>query len=599
MTNDIRDPNNNAHERDSNDVDQWKIELSEDDEQAAIEVADEPEEIGPPVKDDSDDDSLMTEESEEQTDVDFSDDPSIEESSEPGESSEEEFTESVEDELTEDGSVEPGSAGQESFVDESDEDVLPEEESDVSVLSEEDTDEDVSSEDADEGVSDGELPEDSAATTRRIVEELEAIGIRQIPDEALEFEAKSLKAPEVELPEDAEDLEALKRTREEAEREKAEKRAKITYKYRQEPSDVATSQASVERQEPYLRTRRIVQVVVLFLIGITITLVALLPEFYLETLYIKGNQLLTDREIMELADLESGKHLLSYVNGDVFQILTGRNSKMEARFRKEHSLIADVRCHVSFPSGFVIDIREHQPMGVLSVPNGFAVVSGDAQVLAFREDLPPIQVPRISGLSLQYLARGERLREEDSRVLGQALRFLDTVVRTDMDADDGFQLFPRIVEVYVDTRQRVDVSFRLPNSERIMLARFGSGDAHSDEIYWLRHVLQTDALNEQGEGYVDLASGEKVFVTPNRPTISETYLETPAVSEEVTVLDEETPLTDIFGQILETDAAWLPTTTSEAPATEATDEWGYPIEESEEPADTEEQTTETGGIETP
>lgn len=563
MSNDIRDPNRENNDADTSKIDDWKIELSEDDEQAAIEIADDVEESPDLTGDEPTREDLTAEESSEDTAEESTVDDSVEDESSEG--SFEGALEESDDESLED-----------SDDDEADED---------EVIDQEAADNDETSEESSE--------EDPDVTTQRIIQELEAIGIRQIPDEALVFETKSHKAPEVPLPEDAEDLEALKRTREEAEREKAEKRAKITYKYRQEPSDVATSQASVERHEPYLRTRRIVQVVILFLIGITITLVALLPEFYLETLYIKGNQLLTDREILELADLESGKHLLSYVNGDIFQILTGRNSQMEARFRKEHSLIADVRCHVSFPSGFVIDIREHQPMGVLSVPNGYAVVSGDAQVLAFRDDLPAIQVPRISGLSLQYLARGERLREEDSRVLGQALRFLDTVVRTDTDADDGFQFFPRIVEVYVDTRQRLDVSFRLPNSDRIMLARFGSGDAHSDEIYWLRHILQTDALNEQGEGFVDLASGEKVFVTPNRPTITETYLETPVTTPTATDVDGETPETDIFGQIIETAPPWIPTTAETTEAeTEMTDEWGYPIEE------TVEQTTETGGTET-
>ncbi len=579
--------NPNREPRDDAKIEDWKIELSEDDEQAAIEIADDVTEV----------EAVNEEPASEENAADLGNDVPVEDDeTEPEDSSLAEVDvervaitshepAAVEEETADSGeNEEPIEVSPEDEADSATEDPTEGDASNDEVSDEEASNEEASDQEASD--------QDPEVITQRIIEELEAIGIRQIPDEAMVFEAKALKAPDVELPEDAEDLEALKRTREEAEREKAEKRAKITYTYRQEPSDVATSQASVERQEPYLRTRRIVQVVVLFLIGIMITLVALLPEFYLETLYIKGNQLLSDKEILELADLESGKHLLSYVNGDIFQILTGRNSNMEARFKKEYSLISDVRCHVSFPSGFVVDIREHQPMGVLSVPNGYAVVSGDAQVLAFRDDLPDIQVPRISGLSLQYLGRGKRLREEDSRVLGQALRFLDTVVRTDTDADDGFELFPRIVEVYVDSRQRMDVSFVLPNTNRIMLARFGSGDAHSDDIYWLRHVLQTDALNEQGEGYVDLVSGEKVFVTPNRPTISETYLETPVTTPEVTSQDGETPETDIFGQIIETDPAWIPTTTTEA-ETEITDEWGYPIEE------TAEQTTETGGIETP
>ena len=323
----------------------------------------------------------------------------------------------------------------------------------------------------------------------------------------------------------------------------------------------------------------------LFFIGVAVTLIALLPQFYLKSLYISGNELLTDQEIVELAGLEEGNHLLSYVNGDIFQILMGRNAKMEEMFRQEYSIIDDIRCQVSFPSGFSIEISEHQPMGVLAVPGGYAIVSGDAQVLGFRDELPTVDVPLITGLNLQHIARGERLAEEDSRILAHALRFLDTVVRCDFDAADGFHFFPLIKEIYVTPTLELDVSFQLPNSERIMLARFGASGSQSDEIYWLRHVLQTDALLDQGEGYIDLSTNTRVFVTPARPhaTTVEPEPSNMVTPQEPDFTEEESPDTEVtnqFGEII--DQVEETTTTSTRAVPEETDEWGYPVEETEE-----------------
>jgi cell division protein FtsQ len=104
-------------------------------------------------------------------------------------------------------------------------------------------------------------------------------------------------------------------------------------------------------------------------VGVAVWVVVTSPFFDIDTIEVRGNRQLSDRQVVTLSTAEMGENLLTVSLEDI------RRSLMRSPW------IASAEAGRSLPSTLVLRVRERSAIGWVSDPDGWAVVAGDGIVV--------------------------------------------------------------------------------------------------------------------------------------------------------------------------------------------------------------------------
>lgn len=347
----------------------------------------------------------------------------------------------------------------------------------------------------------------------------------------------------------------------------------------------------------------------ILLIGLIIALVAMLPQFYINRIEIEGNRKLTDSEIIASSGIESGKHLILYVRGNLPEILSFRYADVEKRLKAKNPYIESVTVRASFPYKVLIKIKERTEVGFLETDKDYVAVDSQGMVL---ERLPlgtKLNAPVFLGISAEGLAPGHYLSDESKRAEDRTLTVVNAVLRADQAASDQMSLMHRIRFFFPYSANTLYIELTNLAGAQIRV-RLNPGDNTEEKISWLRNALFRGAFENLGTGVIDISGKQNVF-SPSQtvPSVaglpalpkatakpSETTAPAATTAAETTAAAETTTEETTSAETTTAEE----TTAEETSAEEATPEETPPADEQAAPADENgEGETTAAGEETP
>lgn len=126
---------------------------------------------------------------------------------------------------------------------------------------------------------------------------------------------------------------------------------------------------------------------------------------------VRGNTIIDRAGILRRADIKPGDNILSV------------NLSVARRRLQAEPWIAEVRINRILPKTIVIDVREHEPMAVMTWGGGF-LINRRREVFKRLEPADPASLPAISGVDFNHLDDAGR---STSPVLNAALDVIETV----------------------------------------------------------------------------------------------------------------------------------------------------------------------------
>lgn len=249
------------------------------------------------------------------------------------------------------------------------------------------------------------------------------------------------------------------------------------------------------------------------LILVLVTLVALLPQFTVETVTVTGSRLLEASRISQVLEDKVGQHFVHGLGGSFRQWLTLRYGKAEAEILALSPLIRQVEVAFSFPSSIHVQIQERVEILAIRVSGGYALVDRDNMVLRLT-DQRDFSLPVLEGCSLLSQAReGQVLDLEKPSQLLAAARITAALIRHDQTLPQGRQLMEevkqyrqltdRLFYLFIPLEQGGDIRVKLEDNRLLQ-----------DKLLLLSYLLDKEDILQGSAGELDL-SGETAFFRPD------------------------------------------------------------------------------------
>lgn len=277
-----------------------------------------------------------------------------------------------------------------------------------------------------------------------------------------------------------------------------------------------------------IRKLRISAAVLTLLVGIALSLFALLPQFYLRNIQIVGNEHLSTAELTEFLKVKKGQHLITLLKGNLWQIFQGRNTELEQKLKDNYPIISKVQCTVKIPGTLELKIKESTAIAYLSVQGGYANIDAEGRILAINLGETDDNVPLIKGLDTRYVQVNQICAEIKQRSFTNAIVLMDNLMRSDADSADHLKLIAALKTIHLMPDASLWLQFDFARSANLqatskistssskedeLLVHIGSEIAdYANLIYWLRNSKQVGVLDNLGSGYLDLTHKQKVFV---------------------------------------------------------------------------------------
>lgn len=267
----------------------------------------------------------------------------------------------------------------------------------------------------------------------------------------------------------------------------------------------------------------------ILLIGLIIALIAVLPQFYINRIEIEGERHLTETELISASGIESGKHLLLYVSGDIGDILQLRYGKVEKRLLAAYPYLESVEVRAKFPYKVSIQVKERTEVGYLETDKDYAVIDSQGMVL---ERLPlnaELNAPVFRGISAAGLEAGDYIADDSRRAVLRTLLVVNAVLRADQTASDQMSLIHHIKAYYPYSANTLYMEMINLDGQTLHV-RLNPSDNPEARVSWLRNALLQGAFEDLGPGVLDLAGKQNVFSPSQTVPAVPTFTAAPAES---------------------------------------------------------------------
>ncbi len=227
-----------------------------------------------------------------------------------------------------------------------------------------------------------------------------------------------------------------------------------------------------------VRTRKILlSLLLLFLLSTGVFVFLHSPGFYLSSFEVRGNDRLTEKEVIDLSGLLYGEHLMVAFDSAI------RNAIVADPW------IRDVTVRMAYPGRIIITVQERRPAAILTSPAGAFYLIDERGFLLDQQPSPDGDLIIVTGMN-----------ENDTAAAGQAPSArLTTALRVVRMAETVNLPLP-VQEVSTGPAGEVDLF--LAGGVRAVLGLVGADLAHLFQV--LAGVLESLGEEARAVNYVDL-----------------------------------------------------------------------------------------------
>ena len=252
---------------------------------------------------------------------------------------------------------------------------------------------------------------------------------------------------------------------------------------------------------------------VLILLLIAAILIFALPQFYVRSIHISGNSVISEEEILRDIQISEGMHLFRNIGGGIVELFSFRYGNIEKGLREKYPYIRDITVQIQFPSAVNIDIEERQRIGYIELPDGYAVIDLDGYVVELQRGAIPEGVPHMKGLPVRSAVLGEMIALASPKELNTCITVLGAVLAADdnKETDSVFSLMRNIRSIRSVGIDTVFLTILLPTNGRELTVQLGSLKDVAADMTWLRYAVEQGAFDNAGDGYLDMSGEDNTF----------------------------------------------------------------------------------------
>lgn len=241
---------------------------------------------------------------------------------------------------------------------------------------------------------------------------------------------------------------------------------KRQFTFKQKSQKQAGLRQTWQKLGKILRHIRISAAVITLIVGIGLSLVALLPPFYLENIRVVGNEHLSESELTDFLKIKKGQHLITLLKGNLWQLFQGRNVEIERQLCENYPIIAQARCTVKLPGTLELKVKESTAIAYLKVQGGYANIDANGRILAINMGEANNNVPLIKGLDTSYVQVNQLFAQIKERRFTNAIVFMDNLMRSDADSADHLKLIAALKTIHLmpDASLWLEFDFARANS---------------------------------------------------------------------------------------------------------------------------------------
>ncbi len=243
------------------------------------------------------------------------------------------------------------------------------------------------------------------------------------------------------------------------------------------------------------------------------SLLAYLPQFYIETITVTGTRMTDQAVIKAYAEDKEGEHFLPKMGGSAIRFLSLRYGSIEEEIQAAYPIVRQARVRFRFPSTLAITVEEKVEILAIRVSGGYALIDRDQEVLRIAEE-PDFALPVLEGVSvLGQATGGGLLKVEDPTQLTAASHLIAGLIQHDQADTSGPQLMEKIRQIrqiagslfflFIPLSQGGEIRVRLEDNRLLQ-----------DKLALLSYLLEREDLIPQTAGELDL-SGETAYFRPD------------------------------------------------------------------------------------
>ncbi len=245
--------------------------------------------------------------------------------------------------------------------------------------------------------------------------------------------------------------------------------------------------------------------------ALVLLLIFVLPQFYVSTIKITGQRIVTQEQILTIGKLKEGSHLFQGVSGawkDLFQL---RHKNAEELLTANLPYIKRIEIKSVFPSILSVVLEERVEVAYIAISDGCVIIDSEGVALEVLSNTDSRGIPVIEGITANKVQLGQKTAVDLQSSLSEAIVLLNDIINADKDTRVNVKLLPTIKTIRPMQDEILFLTIHLPKTGEELIVKVKNSSVNIDNMIWLRFALEQGKLEGKGKGILDLSSSQKVF----------------------------------------------------------------------------------------
>lgn len=259
------------------------------------------------------------------------------------------------------------------------------------------------------------------------------------------------------------------------------------------------------------RANRTGTIVFFTIVAASLLLVLSLPQFYVSSIKITGQRVVTEEQVLSTAGLSTGPHLFQGVNGSLKDLFQLRHKKAEEMLLENLPYIKAVKIRSVFPSVLSVVLEERVEVAYIAISDGCVIIDSEGVALEVLASRGSDGIPVIEGVAALEMRLGSVIAVDLPDALSDAIVLLNDIINADRDTRSDTRLLPAVLSIRPLQDDILYMTIQLPGTGEELIVKVKNSDANAENMIWLRFAMEQGQLEGKGKGVLDMTSSQKVF----------------------------------------------------------------------------------------
>lgn len=235
------------------------------------------------------------------------------------------------------------------------------------------------------------------------------------------------------------------------------------------------------------------------------------PWFRFKERLVRGNIIIQDQSLLQVAGLDEGEHFLKQLNIKSRDVLHLEYRQAEEKILNFYPELKSAVVKFEFPKKLVIDVQERVAVACIERSGQYYVIDGENVVISNLQERPK-DLPTIKGIEFTDAKIGQILKTDKMKDLNKSLAIVAEMIHADSQTQADFNLPSLIetVEIRDDGLAEIKMHYRELKIKVIAMPT----NYLRENFDRLKRILVADYLSEYGSGTLDI-TGKNLYYMPD------------------------------------------------------------------------------------